>query len=100
MNKDIPTVPVLCARLSALETSLRRTRLGLAGSVLLAVVVSAAGWWAPKTVEAERVLLTDDLGTPVVVLRGVLGTPTPALVLETPGGSHILTLGPVLRPVR
>lgn len=100
MNKDIPTLPVLSARLSALESSLRRTRLGLAASALLVVVVCAAGWWAPKTVEAERVLLTDETGTPVVALRGVPASPTPALVLETPGGSHILTLGPVVRPVR
>ena len=100
MNGPNLTLTVVAARLSSLEGSLRRTQLLLAATALLLVVVSAAGWQAEKTVEAEKVLLTDGVGTPVIVLRGVLGTPIPSLVLETPGGTHVLTLGPVVRPVR
>jgi hypothetical protein len=100
MTDPNSSVAMLSARLSSLEGSLRRTRLALAATALLLVVTFAVGWRAEKTVEAERVLLTDDVGTPVIVLRGVLGTPLPSLVLETPRGTQLLTLGPVVRPVR
>jgi hypothetical protein len=100
MTDATATLATLSARLSSLEGSLRRTRLALSAVVLLLMVVAAAAWRAQNTVEAAKVLLTDDVGTPVIVLRGVLGTPIPSLVLETPGGTHVLTLGPVVRPVR
>ena len=94
------TLATLCTRVSGLEAALRRTRMALAAAALLLVVAFAGGWRAAKDVEAEKVVLTDDAGTPVIVLRGMPGTPMPALVLETPEGGRVLTLGPVVRPVR
>jgi hypothetical protein len=100
MSEDRLVLSGMSERLFALERSLRRTRLGLGALVLVLAVLAAAGWRRVETVEAERVLLVDDVGTPVIALRGVLGTPTPSLILETPGGLRVLTLGPAVRPVR
>ena len=100
MTEASLTLVNLSGRLAVVETSLRRTRLALVTAVLLVGALASAAWRSPAAVEAERLLLTDDVGTPVIVLRGVLGTPTPSLILETPGGVQVLALGPAARPVR
>lgn len=100
MTHDSLTLARLSDRIAAAEASLRRTRLALAATLLCVGVLALSAGWSSKTVEAEKVLFTDDVGTPVIVLRGVPGTPTPGLVLETPGGVEVLTLGPAMRQVR
>jgi hypothetical protein len=90
----------LIERVATLERSLRRTRLGFYALLLLSLVLSTAAWRVSSEVSAEKVILTDDIGTQIMVLRGVDGVTGPSLVLETPGGRQVLLLGPAVRPIR
>jgi len=91
----------LDARVLRLERSLRRTRLALTsllGALTLLVVVA---WQAADQIRARRLVLTNDQDTAVLVLRAAPSGGEPGLILETPSGRPIMTLGgdPV-RPVR
>lgn len=98
VRPNLPPMDV-CERLTRLEVSLRRTRLALIATLCGLLVIAAAGWRPENTVEAEKLLLTDANGSPVLVLRGIMEA-TPALILETPSGAEVLRLGPSVRFVR
>lgn len=100
MSGDIPGLPELTDRIRVLERSLRATRVGLCAVLLFGVVLLASAWRPGNTVAAERVILTDDIGTQIMVLRAVDGFEVPALIMETPGGKQVMVLGPAARPVR
>jgi biuret amidohydrolase len=73
---------------------------GLLDPARLALVVAGAqGWWADRTVDSEEVLsrlrgvakVVRDSGGVVVVLRHVLGPPSPGPRQDGPGGALVVS---------
>ena len=80
------------ARVGALEDALRRTRrtaVVLASAVAI-LVLSAMMPRERSSVEVEKLVLTDSVGEPSVVLTA---GPESSLVIETPSGEEVLRIG-------
>lgn len=107
------TTPTLEARIRALESSLRRTRMGALGLGLLLTILAGTALvpqstdattrmllepaTAPATapqvanqVNAGRLVLTDAAGAPAVV---IVAGPESSVVIQTPTGEEVLRLG-------
>lgn len=101
MIRDARTPRALELRVARLERALHRTRLFAAGLLALLSLSAMVGWKARDAVRTERLVFTGAGDTAVVVLRAVPGDGYPGLVLETPGGRAVMTLGGnAVRPVR
>jgi hypothetical protein len=101
MTGDEIARDALGARVLRLERSLRRTRLALAGLLAALTLLVLGAWRAQDEVRTQRLVLTGDQDSALVVLRAVPPGGEPGLILATPSGRPIMTLGgdPV-RPVR
>lgn len=103
------TTPTLEARIRALESSLRRTRMGALGLGLLLTILAgtalvpqstdattrmllepAAAPQVANQVNAGRLVLTDAAGAPAVV---IVAGPESSVVIQTPTGEEVLRLG-------
>jgi len=91
----------LGARILRLERSLHRTRVTLAGLLAALGLFVLVAWRAPDEVRTQRLILTGEGDSAALVLRAVPSSGGPGLILETPGGQPIMTLGgDAVRPVR
>jgi hypothetical protein len=89
------------SRVLRLEGSLRRARLALAGLFAVLVLLALVAWRKDDDVRTQRLVLTGDQDSALVVLRAAPSGGGPGLVLETPSGREIMTLGgDAVRPVR